>query len=439
MSGAGATLRRLRRLGNIERGCWLIAQTAPMNVLSVAQVRGRLDHGRLPAALAAIQARHPLLRVCVREDGGRPAYFESDAPIPLGLRERRDDTAFHQVVAEERNRPLPADQAPLLRLTVLWGEEASDLIFTLHHLISDGASSSLIVRDLLQALAEPAAPQPSLPLQPSLEALMPAAERGLPGLARTARFVADQAHTFWVRRPRLLAEQQAVPRLARRSAVAHQTIDREALSALRAACRARGVTLHGALCAALLLAVGAEVRDESGEPAPLLGCCSPMNLRGVLVPPVGEDLGLFVGPIVTFHRVPAGCDLFSLAAELTRDVHAARAAGVPTQALAAQSRLLPPWVSPRQAAAHLYNRLFGTVSVTNMGAVDIPLAYGDLRLTALHIGGSNNPFGSLISIGATTLDGQLFLNFNYNRGIVSDERIARVVAATLAALQPPPA
>ena len=70
-----------------------------------------------------------------------------------------------------------------------------------------------------------------------------------------------------------------------------------------------------------------------------------------------------------------------------------------------------------------------------MGVLDIPLDYGDLRLTAIHIGGANNPYGSLISIGATTLDGQLFLNVNYNERIVTAERIDRVVSSTMRALR----
>ena len=44
-------MRRLRALGNIERGCWLIDQTAPMNVVAVAQVR-TMDRRLVGNALA---------------------------------------------------------------------------------------------------------------------------------------------------------------------------------------------------------------------------------------------------------------------------------------------------------------------------------------------------------------------------------------------------
>ncbi len=429
---------RLRALGNIERGCWLIDQAAPMNVLAVAQVRGRLDVARVPQALRRLQWRHPLLRVCVQvDDDGAPMYFEADAPIPFSVIDRRDGSHFHQLVTDERNRPFRWDQAPLLRLSILRGDDESDLVFTMHHVISDGASSTYILRDLLTAIGDPAVASAwtALPLRPALEDLMPPSERGRQGLQRSVRFLAEQAWTFCVRRPRLLSEQQAVPSSERRSAVSHQQLSQEQTRELLAACRSHGVTLHGTLCAALLLAVGAEVRDESSIPEPILGCCTPVNLRRFLLPAIGEDLGLYVGPIVTFHHITARTELLALAAELTQQIHTARSNGVPTQALATQSRLLPPRVSPQRAAKHLYNRLFGTVSVTNMGVLDIPLQYGDLRLSAVHIGGSNNAFGSLISIGVTTLDGQLFLNFNYNERIVRTDRLQRVVEATMAALR----
>lgn len=427
---------RQRALGNIERGCWLIDQTAPMNVLAVAQVRGRLDLHRLTPSLAVLQRRHPLLRVCVQVDRGVPYYLDTSAPIPLTVLERRDGTHWHHVVTEERNRPVPFDRAPLLRLTVLHGEAASELIFTMHHLISDGASSTYILRDLLQALSQTVSTPElvPLPLRPAIEDLMPDKERGWSGIKRSLHFVADQAWTFFAKQPLLMAEQKSVPAAQRRSAVSHQQLSKEETAALLAACRAHNATLHGVLCAALLLAVGAEVRSESPAPDHLLGCCTPVNLRRHLKPEIGEDIGLYVGPIVTFHRLIADTQLFALAADLTGQIHAARTSGIPTLALATQSRLLPPYVSPTQAARHLYNRLFGTVSVTNMGVLDIPLQYGDLRLVAVHIGGANNPYGSLISIGATTLDGQLFLNFNYNEQIVSDERIQRIVTATMRSL-----
>ena len=430
-------MRRLRALGNIERGCWLIDQTAPMNVVAVAQVRGRLELERLKSALDLVQRRHPLLRVCVQVEGGTPFYCLSDTAIPFEVLPRRGPIHWQQVATDERNRSFRWDVAPLVRMTVLHGEDESELIVTLHHMISDGLTCIYLVRDLLLALSGQAmaAPLTPLPERPALEALMPESERGMMGLKRSARFIAKQAWTFFALRPQLLREQKVVPSANRRSAVSHQQLSRAETSALLAACRKHGVTVHGVLCAALLLAVGAEVRAESPAPSHRLGCCTPVNLRRVLSPTIGEDVGLYVGPIVTFHRIDASTELFALAGQLTRQLQTARGEGVPAVSLATQSRLLPSRISPQRAAQHLYNRLFGTVSVTNMGVLDIPISYQDLHLTALHIGGANNPYGSLISIGATTLAEQLFLNFNYNEEIVSEERLKRVVTATMRRLQ----
>ena len=426
-------MQRLRTLGNIERGCWLIDQTAPMNVVAVAEVQGQLELARLREALDLVQRRHPLLGVCVQTEGGVPAYFSGGTAIPLEVITRRNPTHWQQVAIDERNRPIRWDALPLARMTILHGEDKSDLIITLHHLISDGASSVYFFRDLLLALSDQTADAKlaQLPARPSLELLMPEAERGVTGLKRSARVIGQQAWTCFAQRPRLLSEQQSVPAAQRRSSISHQRLTNTETNALLDASRVHGVTVHSVLCAALLMAVGAEIQADSPAPNQLLGCCTPVNLRRALSPAVGEDLGLYVGPIVTFHRLDASTQLFELAGQVTSQIHKERAAGIPTLALATQSRLLPQRISPQRAAQHLYNRMFGTVSVSNMGVLEIPIDYGELHLDALHIGGSNNPYGSLISITVTTLAGQMSVTFNYNERIVSAERLNRVVTKTM--------
>lgn len=430
-------MQRVRVLGNIERGCWLISQTAPMNVVAIAEVRGKLELARLRAALDLVQRRHLLLRVCVQAEHGVPSYFASNAAIPIEVSERRGPDHWQQVAIAERNRPLRWDTPPLVRLTVLHGDGESDLIITLHHLISDGASTVAFFRELLLAYSDEAAAAKlgPLPVRPSLEMLMPEAERGVMGLTRSARFIGQQAWTFFARRPRLLPEQKLVPAAQRRSSLVQQRLSGAETAALLAACRKHAVTLHSVLCAALLMAVGAEIHAESPAPHHVLGCCTPVNLRRALSPAVGEEIGLYVGPIVTFHQLDASTELFALAEQLTTQIQAARTAGVPALALATQSRLLPARISPQRAAQHLYNRLFGAVSVSNMGVLEIPVDYGELHLDALHLGGSNNPFGSLISITANTLSAKLYLTFNYNEHIVSAERLNRVMTEAMRKLR----
>jgi len=431
-------MQRERALGSIERGCWLIDQTAPMNVVAIAAVRGAIELPRLHAALAAVQRRHPLLRVCVQVQADGPAFFSDRCAIPVVRMARRSATHWQQVATAERNQPIAWDRPPLARLTVLQGPGEAELIFTLHHIISDGASAIYLIRDVLRAygLRDAEDALDPLPLQPSFEDLMPERERGMAGLKRSARFLGQQAWAFFGLRPRLLREQRSVPAAKRWSTFVHQRLSQTETAALVASSRRQSVTVHSTLCAALLLAVAAEVRAESQCEQAILGCCTPANLRAALCPPVGEDLGLYVGPMVTFHAIDDRSDPAALSRDLTAKLQAARETGVPTQALATQGRLLPARISPQQAARHLYNRLFGTVSVSNMGVLDIPTDYGALQLEALHLGGSNNAFGSLISITATTLAGQLDLTFNYNEEIVSAERLSRVVAATMRRLRP---
>ncbi len=243
-----------------------------------------------------------------------------------------------QVATDERNRPIAS---PPLRLSVLQGDGESELVITMHHIISDGASASYFIRDLLRAYADRGerAELGTLALRPASEALTPESERGVAGLKRSLRFIGQQAWTYFARRPQLLREQASVPAAQRQSTFAHQLLSQAETQALLAICRRRSVTVHSALCAALLQAVGAEIRTDMNVGETLLGCCTPVNLRAALRPAVGEDLGLYVGPIVTFHPLTARTELFALAAQLTTQIQAARTAGCPTLGLAAEGGL----------------------------------------------------------------------------------------------------
>ena len=74
----------------------------------------------------------------------------------------------------------------------------------------------------------------------------------LAGLKRSARFIGQQAWTFFARRPQLLREQASVPAAQRQSTFAHQLLSQAETHALLAICRRHTVSVHSALCAALL-------------------------------------------------------------------------------------------------------------------------------------------------------------------------------------------
>ncbi|HMB53139.1 MAG TPA: amino acid adenylation domain-containing protein, partial [Thermoanaerobaculia bacterium] len=121
------------------------------------RLRGPLDRGALENALAAVVARHEALRTRFVEIDGRP-YQEAAPPperFPLGfadltaLPEARREAAAEDLLAAERATPFDLGGGLLLRAVLLrLDDEEHVLSWVMHHLVSDGWSAGLLLRDL---------------------------------------------------------------------------------------------------------------------------------------------------------------------------------------------------------------------------------------------------------------------------------------------------
>jgi len=173
-----------------QRRLWLLQRLDPAsaayNMPGLVHLAGPLDADRLERALAAVVRRHETLRTTFREEDGRPiAVITPEAPVHL---ERVDLTSrgegvgegagegvgdltgeLDRIVREESRRPFDLAAGPLVRTTLVrLGEERHTLIVNLHHIISDGWSQALIVRELSALYAALGAgeesPLPELPI-----------------------------------------------------------------------------------------------------------------------------------------------------------------------------------------------------------------------------------------------------------------------------------
>jgi non-ribosomal peptide synthase protein (TIGR01720 family) len=108
---------------------------------------GHVDEDALRAAVRGVLLRHPALRSAFRSaPDGRPVAVVTDAVgDPLRVVETADPAAVERA---ERDRPFNVDTAPLLRLCLLRGS-VTRLVLTCHHLILDGWSLALLMRELL--------------------------------------------------------------------------------------------------------------------------------------------------------------------------------------------------------------------------------------------------------------------------------------------------
>ena len=150
---------------------------ATWNAAFAVRLRGPLDEAAIRDALAWLQRRHPALRVGVEIRSDRPWFVAADVPppIPLEVSVRQDDDTWLEVAWRGRNRPFALPAGPLVRLLWIRPEAGTDapceLMVVAHHCICDGASLVLLMRELLQALGDPARESGTLAELPVAELL----------------------------------------------------------------------------------------------------------------------------------------------------------------------------------------------------------------------------------------------------------------------------
>ncbi|MFI5808472.1 amino acid adenylation domain-containing protein [Streptomyces sp. NPDC051561] len=130
------------------------------NVQLVIELAGELRTEGLRAACQALTDRHPALRaVFTQTASGTPVQLiPGSVPAPWHEHDLRDGgptgdgrarERLDAFLTEDRIRRFDPSRAPLLRFTLLrLGEERHALVFTSHHLLADGWSVSLMLRDL---------------------------------------------------------------------------------------------------------------------------------------------------------------------------------------------------------------------------------------------------------------------------------------------------
>ncbi|MDX2263491.1 MAG: condensation domain-containing protein [Hyphomicrobiales bacterium] len=163
--------RRYWREHRLERG------GAALNVGMRWRLQGAVRDASIERALQSLVARHEILRTGFPEVSGEPVqHIHKTAPLKLSVidlsrlpPEKRDAEAV-TLGENEARRPFDLSNPPLLRATLLrLDESAAILMLTLHHLVVDGWSIGVLIREfgaLVEAFeAGRAAQLPEIDLQ----------------------------------------------------------------------------------------------------------------------------------------------------------------------------------------------------------------------------------------------------------------------------------
>ena len=168
-------------LSYAQQRLWFLDQLQPgslfFNIRGGLRLQGQLDCAALTQALSEIVRRHEVLRTIFTAQDGQP--FQVIAParsfhLPL-VELTTDDAAerdaeLQRLIEEEARRPFDLARGPLLRATLIRLSAAEHIVLhSLHHIVSDGWSTAILMREVAALYAAFAANQPSplaeLPIQ----------------------------------------------------------------------------------------------------------------------------------------------------------------------------------------------------------------------------------------------------------------------------------
>ncbi len=248
-----------------QQRLWFLHQFEPhgsaYNIPTAVSLEGALDVARLEHSLSEIVRRHEVLRTRFVSIDGQPRQVIEPAvsiPVPcidLSARSRDErEQEVRQLTAEEAHRPFDLAQGPLIRACLLRSDDTEHVLsLTLHHIVADGWSTGILVKELTilyRAFTEgKPSPLPELPIQYADFACWQ--RQWLQGDVLNAQLAYWRAQLHGA--PAVLELPAARPRPAQasgRGALHTFVLPSELTGALHAVCRAQQVTLFILLLAA---------------------------------------------------------------------------------------------------------------------------------------------------------------------------------------------
>ncbi|HEY0605033.1 MAG TPA: amino acid adenylation domain-containing protein, partial [Herpetosiphonaceae bacterium] len=314
-----------------QQRLWFLDQLEPgsavYNIPGAVEVHGPLDIAALQQSLNLIVRRHEVLRTVFEEIDGEPAQvIKPDLELPLLVVDLSDcapteqEHVVRQHTIDEARQPFDLGHGPLIRTRLLRlrsesGGQEHLLLVTIHHIIADGWSLGIFLRELAAIypalLEQKTVTLPDLPIQYVDYA---AWQRGwLQGL------VLDEQLAYWRRQLQgapasleLPADYPRPPMLSSRGALYEFQLSNSLIARLEALSRNANTTLFMTLLAAWYTLL----YRYTGQTDLLVG--TPIAGRSRVE--IEELIGFFVNTLVLradlAGRVPSGCSFLELLAHV---------------------------------------------------------------------------------------------------------------------------
>jgi NRPS condensation-like uncharacterized protein len=415
-----------RELGAFERALWISDHHSAFHIVCVLRLEDAPPPEVVRRSLAILQKRHPFLSARLVH-AKRRHYFTKlpSPPLPFRSLFRWNDDHWTLVAETELASRIDALTGPMFRCAYLHSENdaRAEIILALSHFITDAASASQLLHELITICAslmdgKPVS-VPELPPAPPLESRFPPAFKGWRRAVHTVRYalaqMQDEVSYRW------MTGRGRMPPLHESTAhgrILPVQIPEELIEPFAQRARREGVTLNSALNAAMLLSVNRHLYAGQGL---LMRTFAFANLRPYVEPPLGtEHLASYISMLRYTVHVKGEGDFWSLARELHAKIHSSFKSGDKFIASVMAESLMK--MVTRFKAFRM-----GATALNYNGAAPVQTEYGDIKVVGVHGYVSAFEFGPELSSQAGFFKGQLIWDFMYLEEDMSREKAEAIV------------
>ncbi len=405
-------------------------QNGSLNIVTISRIKGEIRKEILRQALDAIQSIHPLLNCRIVGTLDRLEFTNhGTGKIPLSVVLQGINDNWQDVVREEANKTIDSSQV-LLRCVLIYKQSeinTSYLITTVHHAISDGLSCISLQSEILKCYQKIASGDSididCEPALPPLEELLPKWMKGKKGIDNGKWFLLKMKLQMLLHKPEKLESEETVPIESRSCGMSHRFLEKELTQKLIELCRQEKTTVQGALCAAMLLTVANKISREKPRSIKV-SCRYFVDLRRRLEPPIKhKNMGFFASFLTSFHQIKPRMSFWDLSRDITNNIELG---------LKRKNFFKPLMMFRKIVEYYIHNPdESATISVTNIGRVNISEVYGDLEIEEISFVLSNAILGKMFAVATATFKEKMLLNFIASKPSLSQETIEMLATGVI--------
>lgn len=374
-----------RTLGAFEKTFWLLDQIDSKDFALAADIEGKAPIEKWEDAIRAVQNRHQNLSVrIVMDDRFRPILQHvENLVIPLRVVVAEQAYRWEQEVEKELSKRFDTAEGPLVRIVLVRKPQTTVLIVVANHTLADGTSVSYLIRDLLAAVSGKQLEK--LATQVSNDEIL-----GLPE---------DQPVQTATTSPKMEVNSKIV-----RPLVSSLRFSREKTYRILERAREENTTVHGAICAGVLMACRKMRAEWSDVKMELI---SPICTRGALNQ--NDNFGLNITTHPVFFENDQHLSFWELARLAKAGLEGTFSAEHVKNYLSFFRELTFGHDDIQQMLDILKTAFNHQIMVTNLVKVKYDTNFGALQLKSLYGPMVRSGKGMEQTIGAVTTNGSLSL------------------------------